>query len=62
MQDFITMSNRELHRAEIVQKLIDKRLLEIQRVRVPDTAVATGKPIVYPIAATRQAVLGSSYG
>ena len=30
MQDFITMSNRELHRAEIIQKLIDKRLLELE--------------------------------
>jgi len=28
MQDFITMSNQELNRAEIIQKLIDKRLLE----------------------------------
>jgi hypothetical protein len=30
MQDFITMSNRELHRAEIIQKLIDKRLVETE--------------------------------
>jgi transposase len=30
MQDFITMSNRELHRTEIIQKLIDKRLLELE--------------------------------
>ncbi len=30
MQDFITMSNRELHRAEIIQKLIDKHLLELE--------------------------------
>jgi hypothetical protein len=28
MQDIITMSNKELHRVEILQKLIDKRLIE----------------------------------
>jgi len=28
MQDIITMSNKELHRIEILQKLIDKRLIE----------------------------------
>ena len=28
MQDIITMSNKELHRVEIIQKLIDKRLIE----------------------------------
>ena len=28
MQDIITMSNKELHRIEILQKLIDKRLFE----------------------------------
>ena len=28
MKDIIIMSNRELHRVEILQKLIDKRLIE----------------------------------
>jgi Trp operon repressor len=28
MQDIITMSIKELHRVEILQKLIDKRLIE----------------------------------
>jgi len=28
MKDIIIMSNRELHRVEILQKLIDKQLIE----------------------------------
>ncbi|MGZ4982142.1 MAG: ISNCY family transposase [Methylobacter sp.] len=39
MQDIITMSNKELHRVEILQKLIDKRVFEHEAAKQLDLSV-----------------------
>ena len=39
MQDIITMSNKELHRVEILQKLIDRRLIEHEAAEQLDLSV-----------------------
>ena len=39
MKDIITMSNKELHRIEILQKLIDKRLVEPEAAKQLDLSI-----------------------
>ena len=44
MQDIITMGSKELHRVEILQKLIDKRLFEHEAAKQLGLSVRQNRP------------------